>query len=87
MVTCSVRDFKPLKCQLPRRLIIYSELYKFFVFGLCYSDIKLFKMVCFDPKLHFFKNNRKNTEIRIKSSLKLDRKVHILLLLTPKLAL
>ena len=51
------------------------------------GDIKLFKMVCFDPKLHFFENNRKNTELRIKSSLKLDRKVHILLLFTPKLAL
>ena len=64
---CSVRDFKPLKCQLSRRLIIYSELYKFFVFRLCYGDIKLFKMVCFVSKLHFFENNRKNTEIRIKS--------------------
>ena len=87
MIICSVLDFKPLKCQLHRRLIIYSELYKFFVFRLCYGDIKMFKMVCFDPKLHFFENNRKTTEIRIKSSVKLDRKVHILLLLTPKLAL
>ena len=44
-------------------------------------------MVCFDSKLHFFKNNLKNTEIRIKSSVALDRKVRILFLLTPKLAL
>ena len=89
MVICSLRDFKPLKCQLPRRLIIYTELYNFFVFRLCYGDIKLFEMVpvCFDPKLHFFESNRKNTKIRIKSSLKLHRKMHILLLLTPKLAL
>ena len=68
MVICSVHDFKPLKCQLRRRPMIYGELYKCFVFRLCYGDIKLFKMVCFDSKLHFFKNNRKNTEIRIKSS-------------------
>ena len=87
MIICSVLDFKPLKCPLHRRLIIYSELYKFFVFRLCYGDIKLFKMVCFDPKLHFFENNRENTEIRTKSFLTLDGKVHILLLLTPKLAL
>ena len=86
-VICSVLDFKPLNCQLHRRLIIHNDLYKFFVFRLCYGDSKLRKMVCFDPKLHFFENNCENTEIRIKSSLKLDRKVHILLLLTPKLAL
>ena len=57
------------------------------MFRLCYGDIKLFKVVCFDPKLHFFENDRKNTEIKIKSSLTSDGKVHILLLLTPKLAL
>ena len=73
----SVLDFKPLKYQLHRRLIIHSELYKFFVFRLCYGDSKLCKMVCFDQKIHFFENNCKNTEIRIKSSVKLDRKVHI----------
>ena len=48
------------------------------MFRLCYGDIKLFKVVCFDPKLHFFENDRKNTEIKIKSSLTLDGKVHIL---------
>ena len=78
MIICSVLYFKPLKCQLHRRLIIYSDLDKFFVFRLCHGDIKLFKMVCFDPKLHFFKIDRKNTEIKKESSLTLDRKVHIL---------
>ena len=65
MVICSVLDFKPLKSQLHRRLIIYSELYKFVVFRLCHGDIKMFKMVCFDPELHVFENNRKTTEIKI----------------------
>ena len=87
MVICSVCDFKPLKCQLPRRLIIHVNYTIFLCLDYVMVDIKLFKMVCFDPKLHFFENNRKNTEIRIKSFIKLDRKVHIPLFLTPKLAL
>ena len=55
MVICSVLDFKPLKCQLHRRLIIHSDLYNFFVFRLCHGDIKLFKMVCFDQNYTFLK--------------------------------
>ena len=83
MVICSVLDFKPQKSQLHRRLI---TLYNFFVFRLCYGDIKLFKMVCFDPKLYFLENNRKNTEMKVKSSLQVDRKVHILLVFDTKIS-